>query len=206
MFNKMLSKKQKTLLLSLLLIFVIGTGVTIAYIVTNTSGVTNTFLPSQVTCSVEEDFTINGKKDVAIKNTSMIPAFIRAEVIVTWKNDAGEIYGVTPELGENGDYTIEYDLENGWQPGKDGYYYYNGLVKPGDETGALIKRANVTSVADVPVGYYLNVEIIASAIQAEGVSSSDETGGAGKAPAEIAWSNDKVTVTVDGDKLSIINK
>lgn len=221
------NKKQKILLLSIATVLILGVGTVLAYIHTSTPSVENTFKPAQVSCEVEENISSGYvKTDVAIKNTSNTKAFIRAEVVVTWKkitaDDNGdkvvETYGGAPV--EVTDYIVRYNgdkgtLENsGWLEGADGFYYWKDAVPVDDPdtavnegiTGILIKSIALAEGATPPEGYYLSVEIVASAIQAGGVSSSAETGGVGKAPAEIAWSNDKVTVTVDGDKLSIINK
>lgn len=215
----MKNTKRMMLLLSLVIVLVMGAGATLAYIHMNTQAITNTFEPTQVSCDVQEDITTTpGKKaDVKIKNTSNIDAFIRAEVVVTWKKmsaDADgkvtfETYGKAPLEGT--DYTIKYNGESdtlknsGWVEGDDGFYYCTTAIAEGGFTPILIKECAALDTA--PDGYYLSVEIIASAIQAEGESFGAPTGEEGQKPAEIAWSNDFVTIEVNdaADKLTVKN-
>lgn len=196
------NKRSLIWLLSVVMILVLGAGATLAYIHMSTQNVTNTFEPTNVSCDVEEEFADNVKRNVKIKNTSNIEAFIRSEIIVTWKNEAGEIYGKLPV--KNIDYIMNLNLaeedEEGWKAGKDGFYYFTLAKAPGAATDNLIDSCYLKEGASAPDGYYLSVEIIASAIQAEGESFGASTGEKGKKPAEIAWSNDIVTVTVATDE------
>ena len=93
MFMK--NKKQKMLVLSLAVVLLVGVGTTIAYLISTPDAVKNVFIPSSVSCAVDEDFANNQvKSNVRVKNTGDIDAYIRAEVVVTWKNENGEIYDV----------------------------------------------------------------------------------------------------------------
>lgn len=166
------SKKRKVLLLSLVAILIVCAGTTIAYFTQQTDEVVNTFNPTAVTCEVTEDFENNVKTNVAVKNTGDIDAYIRADVVVTWQDQQGNVYGKKPVAGE--DYTITYNLSNeGWVYNEaDGFYYYKekvGYVAPDNVTDVLITECAPTTDA-APAGYYLSVEILASAIQADGVS------------------------------------
>ena len=161
-------KKRLTLLLvSLSLILVAGIGVTVALIIDNTDEVENVFTPSRVACAVVEDgvayenntANVSSKSDVTIKNTGDTAAYIRAAIIINWKNADGTVWAQTPV--EDTDYEMQ--LGTGWTY-SGGYYYYNSSVLPGDSTAALITGA--TQKKDAPKdGYYLSVEIVASAIQ-----------------------------------------
>ena len=55
------NKKSLTLIVSLILIITIGVGGTLAYLITSTSAVKNTFTPSKVVISVDETFDGNTK-------------------------------------------------------------------------------------------------------------------------------------------------
>ncbi len=214
--------KHKVLLLSLVLALLITAGTTIAFLIKETQPVANKFEPTKVDCLVDEDFnqdkTVKSNVQVTCPDTICnVPAFVRAKVVVSWKNSAGDVYSVSPVTGFTGndavknDYTISYGTEN-WVKGNDGFYYYTKALIPGDEekdnTTNLINTCAVNG-DKAPEGYSLSVEIIADAIQADGESLGSTTGGenwSGKTPAEIAWSNENVTVTVNGDTLSITNK
>ena len=71
----------------------------------------------------------------------------------------------------------------------DGFYYYIQPVEAGDSTEALIEscealRELVIGEGDDQVTYRLSVEIIGSAVQAEGADSK------GNKPIELAWGVD----------------
>ena len=162
--------KQRTVLLlvSLSLALLAGVGVTLALIIDSADPVDNTFEPSRVACEVVEDsFTGAVKSGVKIKNTGDTDAYIRAAVVVTWKNGDGKVWAVNPEL--NTDYSMSIS-EDGWKK-IDGYYYYKESVSPSD--GENLTKVLITEAKQLkagPVGtdgtqYYLSIEIVASAIQ-----------------------------------------
>lgn len=156
------AKRSLVLVVSVLALVLAVAGGTLAWLTANSGPVTNTFTPAQVTCTVEETFDGTTKSDVKIKNTSNIDAYIRAYVVVTWKDAQGNVYG---KPVKDTDYTIEYATGTGWDKGSDGYYYYTSPVAANDSlTGVLITKCE--PVADkAPAGYDLSVEIIAEAIQ-----------------------------------------
>lgn len=185
--------KKKTLLtISVALLLSVAVGIMLAYILTKTEPVENTFNPSKVACAVVEnnnpyenraDIVLNDsiKTNVQIKNTGDTDAYIRVAVVVNWMSDNGtKVWATKPVEGE--DYTISYDLSNGWDNGGDGYYYYTQPVAKSDLTDILITSATQLTQKG-PVGtdntqYYLSIEIVASAIQANGM---------GAASAKDAW-------------------
>jgi hypothetical protein len=146
--------------------------------------VENQFTPSKVACAVVENGgklvsgavqnTGTEKTDVQIKNTGNTDAYIRVAVVVNWMSaDGTKVWAQKPEAE---DYEISDNLSgNGWIDGGDGYYYYTDPVEPGEMTDILINSATQTVTG--PVGtdgtqYYLSIEIVASAIQAEGMGAS----------------------------------
>lgn len=200
--KRKLNKRAVMLLVSLVVLVVASVGATLAYLIAATDPVENTFTPAKVSCDVVELFENNVKKDVRIQNTGNTEVFIRAAVVVTWKNDKGEIYAATPQ--ENSDYTITFNSNNDWFEGNDGFWYHRTEIAPcthvGDQghsgcmTGVLINSC--APVADrAPSGYYLSVEIVASAIQ----SAPDSVVGK-------EWSNTKVSVTGTAGALTVTNK
>ena len=198
--KRKINKRSMALLVSLAVVLTVAVGVTLAYIFTKTDPVENTFKPSKVTCAVIEDgktsddplgqVNVSSKSNVQIKNTGDTTAYIRVAVVVTWKNEAGHVWAQAPVEGT--DYTIDWayddkDNPTRWTSDDDGYYYYTDPVAPGDLTGILIKEAKLKEGYSAPVGtdgtqYYLSIEIVASAIQAEGM-------GAGNA--QDAWAKAK---------------
>lgn len=157
------NKKMIVLLIALLLILTVGVGSTLAFLITETTPVTNTFTPSTVKGEVYEPEWTNGntvKSNVIIQNTGDTKAYIRATVVITWQDSDGNIYGVAPVRGQ--DYTIEYG--SGWRVGSDGYYYYPSTVEPLSSTTNLIDRCTVIGSAPKE-GYALHVEVLAQGIQ-----------------------------------------
>jgi len=177
-YNKRRTNKGKAtvLLTSLFSLIVLLVGTTTAFLIASDGPITNIFNSSQVSCEVNEDpFDGTTKTNVTISNTGDTEAYIRAAIVVTWKDVInGNVYGAAP-VAET-DYTISLNIDD-WIEGKDGYYYYKKPVAPkgqsGFETTALIKecKANQDSA---PIGYGLNVEILGSAIQSVPISVVSE--------------------------------
>lgn len=176
--------KGKRLIAMLLCMVLLGAGIgaTIAYLNDKSNTVTNTFIPAEVEIEIEENFQNNVKTNVQIENpddpshTKEIPVYIRAQIVVNWKNAAGEVLGKAPVLGEDYAMSINKNSQNAnvvaghqneagqWNQGTDGFYYWKGAVKPGYYTGVLITEAKQLKNAPVE-GYTLNIDILASAVQ-----------------------------------------
>ena len=155
-------KRKTIILIACLVAAVTAVGVTVAYIIKNTSSVKNEFVPASVTCEVEEEFQNGLKTDVVVRNTGNVPAFIRGTVVVNWISDDGKVHSKSPVADT--DYTIRF-ADVGWVKGQDGFWYYTQAVSPKDVTSELIKSASVSGNA--PEGYTLGINIIATAIQTE---------------------------------------
>ena len=159
---KLNRKKGILLLTAAVLILVCGVGGTLAYLITQTAPVTNTFTPAQVTSQVIEKMDGTTKSDVKIENTGNVSAYIRAAIVITWKDKDG--YTTMPTVPVQGqDYTLNINA-NDWSQ-SDGYYYYNGIVAAGESTANLINSC--VSTGTYTDGRKLCVEVIGSAIQAE---------------------------------------
>lgn len=176
--------KYLLLLASLALVVTAVIGTTLAYLVSSPPAVTNTFTPGKITSKVDEEL-VNGKKsNVKIQNTGNGDAYIRAKVVITWRDEAGNVLAEQPVKGT--DYTIDGSPDSGWfKCETDGFYYWNSKVPAGKSTGVLIKELKQSETTD----RHLHVEILAEAIQADGVDSN------GKRPVELAWG---VTVANNG--------
>lgn len=162
---KKMNKKQLTLLISLILIITVAAGGTLAYLVAKTSPVTNTFTPAEVTCQVDETFDKIVKSDVSVKNTGDTDAFIRAALVITWKDAAGNVAPQTPVANKDYIISINTGENDNWIAGTDGYYYYKNSVSPEQHTDVLINSCEPNG--EGLNGYTLHVEIIADAVQSE---------------------------------------
>ena len=133
-------------------------GGTLAYMMDQTSAVTNEFTPVQVSCVVD------GNLDVT--NTSDIPVYLRAMVVANWKNDSGEIFGEAP--------VCAIDLNDKWTLGDDGFYYYDDVVPvrssvDGTVNGPVKQITYTTTKPEGAEGYHFTVELVAEVIQADGM-------------------------------------
>lgn len=193
--KKTFSKKKLILtIVPLALVLLVAVGVTVAYLVDKANPVENVFEPGYVTTEVNETFVNNQKTDVTIKNTGNVDAYIRAAVVINWKDSDGNILAAVPD---GGSYTVTgaYNttasgstIPDTWFKGSDDYYYYTSRVAPGgNTTGNLIDEATAT----IPEGYQLSIEILSSGVQADGVDNE------GKMPVVLEWG-----VTVTGDLVS----
>jgi len=162
------NKKKAVLVVLMIALLLLGAvGGTVAYLMMQTGTVENVFQPAQVPSEVEETFSNNVKRDVKIRNNGNVNAYIRAAIIVTWKDANGNIYPGKPE--KELDYIIS--IGSYWDEGSDGFYYYNEKVPAGATTKNLINSCSPKEDR-APEGYSLNVEILGQAIQAEGITGA----------------------------------
>lgn len=146
-------------IISVVLILTLAVGGTIAFLSTKTDPVVNTFNPSQVTCSVVEDFDGKTKTNVNVENTGDIPAFIRVKLVAYRTNDQGQHIGGVSEVPA-------FTLGKDWAKCGD-YYYYTYPVAPeempADSLAEVIKLTE--NYTDVDGGHQ-SIDVIAEAIQA----------------------------------------
>ena len=173
--------------LALVLVLALSVSGTIAYLITNTDPLENTFTPGKVSCRIDEPGWTNEKstvkKDVTVTNTGNVSAFIRATIVLNWIDADGE-YAPFPVA--DGQYTLT--IGSGWSE-KDGYYYWPSAVAANRTTGPLIVSCAQSANID---GYTLCVEVLADAIQAEGVGKDDNN--VEKKPVVLAWGIDPTTL------------
>lgn len=191
-------KKSTAFAVSLCLLLGVMIVGTVAFLLDKSDPVTNTFTPSKITTTVDEKLEDSTKKDVSIKNTGDTDAWIRAKVIITWQDEAGNVYGSQPKAGT--DYTIEWNLPENpsgdayWVSGVDGFYYWIKPIAPKGNTGILIKECTYQK-DKAPVGYALTVEIIASGIQSKPASVFD-----------TEWASSGLEVNEKNGNYSLIKK
>ena len=191
---KSINRKTKTrlVILSLSLVMIFSAGAVIAYMLDRTTPVQNTFEPGKIVINVDETFTNNVKTNVKItsvptaQNGSNIDCYIRVTYVVNWMDADGNVLGRKPV--EVTDYTITFNNDSGWTKGTDGYWYYSGRISPGGSTPVLITECKPVD-GKTPDGYYLNVHILAQAIQADGVTAPTQAGGSSHPAIEDAWNH-----------------
>ena len=165
---KNLNRKKTVLLLAMVVLILAGAvGGTLAYIVTSSGPVQNTFTPAHVTCAVEESDFVDGtstiKNNVTIRNTGNTSAYIRAAVVANWCDTSGKILAPqTVDLSGN--------TGTGWTKVGE-YYYYNPAVQAAGYTSALITRYKPQMPESVPASAHLEMTIVCQAVQAEGLGS-----------------------------------
>lgn len=183
-------------LIAVMLILSLAAAKVFAYLKQSAGKAENTFLSEQsVTPQINETFNGNEKSNVSVfVGDAGYSVYVRAAVIITWKDSSGNVLAETPSLLRQ-DYEISYNLkEGGWFYGNDGFYYYSIPVESGSSTDTLINNCKPLSGAPEN-GYSLDVEIIAQTIQSAGFSD------AGDVPAVTeAWG-----VAVNKDKSLIPN-
>lgn len=166
--NSPSSKKRRTPkllfgVLALLVVVLFSVDATLAYLTTQTSGITNTFTSSQVSTQVTEDFNGTTKSNVNATNTGDTAAYIRIKLVTYRVNDKMEHIGGTAEIPT-------FTPGSGWVE-KDGYYYYMQPVEPGAAPAAsLIDSINLKKYDDADGGKQV-IEVMAEAIQSQPASA-----------------------------------
>ena len=153
------SSKKLALLLSLILLMGAIIGGTLAYLVTSTGPVANTFEAGHVGCTV----TANGHEfTVAPDSKTNTTVYLRAAVVANWVKD-GAVYWQNPAV------SVTHD--DNWKPNQDGFYYYQPEVSPNGSATKLTITTNDTA----PSGYQLQIQVLGEAIQSK--------------PGNVTWDN-----------------
>lgn len=148
-----------TLLIALLLFSALAVGGTVAWLTANTSNVANTFTPSNVACSVTENFDGTTKSNVNVKNTGDTEAYIRVKLVTYRVNEQNQHIGGTAEIPP-------FTLGDGWVKSGD-YYYYTLPVAANGTTANLINSIELTGSYNDADGGRQVVEVMAEAIQSQ---------------------------------------
>ena len=165
--------KRSGILLAAVIVLLAGAvGGTWAFLVAQSEPVQNNFTYAHVSCTIDEKFENGVKSDVKIQNTGDIPAYIRARIVVTWKDASGNVSAVPVK---DSDYTMT--MGTGWTKGTDDYWYCNTAVDATKFTPELITECKKTDNANAPKDYDLSVEILADAIQSEPANAVKEAWG-----------------------------
>ena len=163
------------------LLLTLAIGGTVAWLSVKTEPVDNTFLPSEVSCKVTEEFNgVTGvKTDVNVTNTGDIDAFIRVKLVSYRTNEKGEHIGGTAEIPN-------FTLGTGWTE-YGGYYYYIYPVAPGQQPQyALAASMALTGAYTDADGGRQALDVMAEAIQS-----------VPEAAVKAAW-GDRFSIASDG--------
>ncbi len=159
--------RATVLLMAILMLIGVAAGSTVAYLITETDNVANTFTYGQVSCDIGETFNGTKKENVYVTNTGNVNAYIRAAVVVNWLDSEGNIVPSVPtEYSYNLTITtLKEDPNSNWvEKGK--YYYYTLPVAVGGSTEGSLLTCEVKYPEGVKTPEYtLSVEILATAVQ-----------------------------------------
>lgn len=180
--------------LALALVLTLTAGGTLAYLVSNTDEVTNTFTPASPGIEVPEEIVGNAKTSIQVKNTGDINVYVRVMLVASYQKEVNGKYEVCgshiPEP-EVTDFTPGTD----WVKGDDGYYYYTKALASDATTNNLLADGAKIELSQKENCCKMHIDVLAQAIQAEPDSVVGET-----------WSNSKVTVTGDSGTLTVAAK
>lgn len=169
-----MSKRAALLVLSLVMILSISVGGTLAYLIAQTGPKTNTFQPGDVTTETYEpgwtDKVSDEKKDVSFINTGNVPVYMRAQIVVEWVAENGDVLAVVPEEGEGKDYKLTLASNDKWEKQGD-FYYYKEIVQGKPKDGNAFRTAELIEscklLKDNPDGCRLRVVVLSQAVQAD---------------------------------------
>ena len=188
------SKRKRILpvFLTVLLIAAVTVATVYAYLKTSTPAVTNSFAADvDPVLSIVETFEDNVKSDVAVQvGKSSYSVYVRAAIVVTWKDASGNVLATKPVAGV--DYTITLNDSDWFE--KDGFYYHKAAV-PSEGTTANLIISCKPIAGQAPAGYGLNVEIVAQTIQSAGTTDTGDTPAVTDAWGVYVDSNGKLSPT-----------
>lgn len=153
-------KLRKTLLIMLVCSLVLSlsmVGALFAYMYQKTGEVTNTFVPANVSCLVNETFSGNTKSSITVQNTGNIAAYLRVRMVSYWVDEKGDIMPAASQMPG-------YSVASGWVSLGNHTYCYRNPVEPGASTPELLASSMVLQQSEE--GYRQVVEVFAEAIQA----------------------------------------
>lgn len=153
--------KMLAVLVSVILVLGAVVGGTLAYLVTSTGPVTNTFEAGHVGCNVTVS---DNKYTVAPDSETNTTVYLRAAVVANWVNEDGAVYWQNPSSIS---VTTETKLRNKseWVLNvADGYYYYQDEVSVGEHVNAFSVAATGNNPGE---DYTLQIQVLGEAIQSK---------------------------------------
>lgn len=162
--------RKTALILSLCLIFALAVGTTFALLKASTDPVTNTFTAAKSDIKIDEDVTGGQKKSIIVQNTGTAVSYVRVKLVMNWVSGDGKTIS-----GEPVNIDVTYDTTKWFE--QDGIYYYKMPVAAKGETTNLLQTPITQDAA--PVGYHLEVTVLAESIQAAPSAAVQQSWGVG---------------------------
>ena len=157
------NSKALVLVLSLILVICVAAAGTIAWLVTQTDPVVNTFTAGTGGTVIEEVTTPTTKNEIVVQNTGNVDAYVRVSILINRVDANGNV------LPSENIPNVSYDTTK-WFLHTDGYYYYIGTVPAGGRTENML-TSPIT--LDDGEGTYYAVDVMAQTIQVGGGAVED---------------------------------
>lgn len=164
-------KINKGIVLTISFILLSSVMFTSAYLMNKNSN-SNKFTIGKVETKVIETFDKKNKikQNVYFKNTGNVSSYIRATIIICWKDDNGKILETKPV--KDLDYSIKFSNSNNWIYSTDDNYYYQMPIETQEDTDILIQECKQIKEYD---NKSLEVSIAVQAIQANPEKAIEES-------------------------------
>ena len=136
-------KKGNTLRLSIFIIGVIivvaSISVALAYMISRSPEITNSFVPAKMDCEAVTTFNDGTTTSVRVNNNSNIEAYIRVRVVLYWQDSKGNpVARKSPENGFDND-IWQYDKSTWVYDEENQTFYHKAPVDASGSTSELLK-------------------------------------------------------------------
>lgn len=160
-------KKRNRIIIPAALILALTAGIYTSYAyLTAQDDVDNTFDAAEVKITVEENFDPEPpkpgqviKKAPKVQSGSDTNCYVRMHCVFT---DSGAEALCEPVK-----------INKGWEKKTDGYYYWNGVLGPGEETGTLFDQIRIKGEITAEDIIPFDILVYAEAVQANGLSADE---------------------------------
>lgn len=157
--------------LALALVLTLTAGGTLAYLVSNTGAVTNTFTPANTKIEIDEPgWNGTTKSSILVKNTGDINVYVRVMLVASYQNADGVVCGTHTAAEPT------FTLGTDWVKIGD-YYYYKKAVPAEQSTGNLLGTSITLTKDPDHDDYVMHIDVLAQAIQAEPDSAIQDAWG-----------------------------
>ena len=162
------SNKKRMLLLSLILV-IIASGITFAFMFIKTNTILNKLIPARCTCTVEEIFDkqTGEKSSITVKNTGNVDSYIRVRLVSNWVDEKGDTIGKESEYPN-------VMLGTDWIDVGNHTYAYTKPVTPGGSTTNLLENAITLIIYE---NNKQSIDVVAECIQTEPLDAVYEAWG-----------------------------
>ncbi len=144
-------KTHAKLCIAVLALALVTVGGTLALMAVSSNSVINSFTAASIDTEIKEEVGGEGTKQVSITNKGPSDAYVRARIMVSGvENGQVQIAKTTEEANTKAEKypdKVYLVMQNSatWQQAagedeKDDFYYYLGVVKPGDPTENLLEK------------------------------------------------------------------